>query len=163
MVSAHISSRIRSIFMASYPHWKTHQGGWSPLREEKNKYFPYFLSTGDNRQSQWTNSKPFHFERQWGSSAQIPVCLIDWAADIKHYWIFPKTWTVGFWNLTQLMKAALKFGRGKCFKCFKSLKWIWFYQVTKAFPWQSEKTALNWNQSTKEDHRVMLSWTLKCV
>lgn len=35
-------------------------------------------------------------------------CQFVWltvAADIKHYWIFPKTSAVRFWNLIQLMKA----------------------------------------------------------
>lgn len=128
-----------------------------PTEGEKNEvYFPYFLSTGDNWQSQWTNPKLLHFEQQWSSPAQILVCMTDWAADIKHYWIFPKTWTVGFWNLIQLMKPVLKIGREvpQMFQ-ISGLKWILFYQVTKAFPWQSEKQALNWNQSIKEVHRAL--------
>lgn len=114
MLSAHISSRILSVFMPSYPHGKTHQEGneadWGGRKNEE--YFPYFLSTGDNGQSQWTNPKLLQYKRQWSSSAQILVCLCDWAADIKHYWIFPKTWTARFWNLIQLMKAALEIGGG---------------------------------------------------
>lgn len=98
MLSAHISSRILSVFMASYPHGKTHQEGneadWGGGKKEV--YFPYFLSTGDNWRSQWTNPKLLHFEQQWSSSVLILVCMTDWAADIKHYWMFPKTWTAGF-------------------------------------------------------------------
>lgn len=56
-------------------------------------------------------------------SSASSVCLTGWAADIKHYWIFAKTWAAGFWNLIQLMKAVLKKLWGEGFKCFKSLGW----------------------------------------
>lgn len=109
MLCAHISLRILSVFIASYPHGKHIRMEMKPTEAKKTKHIsPYFLSTGDNGQSQWTNPKLLQYEQQWSSSAQIPVCLTDWAPHIKHYWIFAKTWTAGFWNLIQLMKAALK-------------------------------------------------------
>lgn len=86
---------------------------------KKRSISPYFLSTGDNGQSQWTNPKLPQYEQQWSSSARIPACLTDWAADIKHYWIFPKTWTAGFWNLIQMMKAVLKIGGREVLQMFQ--------------------------------------------
>lgn len=130
------------------PHGKTHHEenetnwGWNKKKKRRRKdYFSYFLSTDDNGQSQWTIPKLLPYEQRWSSSAQIPACLTDWAADIKQYWIFAETWAAGFfWNWIQLMKSASKIG-GEVLEMFhiSGLKWIWFYQVTVAFPWQSEK------------------------
>lgn len=103
MLSAHISSRMLSLFMASYPHGKTHQGAneanWGVKKKKNQPYFSYFFLTGNDGKSQWTDPKLFHSETQWSSSAQISVCLAELAADIKDYWIFPKTSTVGVFEI----------------------------------------------------------------
>lgn len=120
MLSAHISSRILNVFMASYPHGKTHKKGNEAEGEEEKKNITRHISLisyqqAENVQSQWTNPKQFHF---WAAmeliSSDSSVCLADLAADIKHYWIFPKTWAAGFWNLIRLMKAVLEIGGGGC-------------------------------------------------
>lgn len=150
MLSAHISSRMLSLFIASYPHGKTHweanEANWGV---KKMQYFPYFFLTGNDGQSQWTNPKLFHSEVQWSSSAQISVCLAELAADIKDYWIFPKPSTVGAFEIWHSWWKVHLETWGECFKCFKSLgwKWIWFYQVTKAFLKQSKKIDLHWNHT----------------
>lgn len=125
MLSAHISSRILSVFMASYPHGKTHQEGneadWWEKKKKKKKYFPYFLSTVHNGQSQWTNPKLLQYEQQWSSSAQIPVCLTEQQI-LNIIESLQRPGLQGFEIWYSWWKLHWKLG-GKCFKCFKSLGW----------------------------------------
>lgn len=110
MLSAHISSRILSVFIASYPHGKTHQEGNEAAKKTKSISLISYQEATIGR----VNERILNCPRISGSSSGPSVSdwLTDWAADIKHYWISAKTWTAGFWNLIQLMKATLKIGGG---------------------------------------------------
>lgn len=115
MLSAHISSRMLSLFISSYPpHRKKKKHISKEMKATEGGkirgVLPLFLI--NCRQWEEPINKSLTVSLWAGVGAlQLRVECV-WAADIKHYWIFPKTWTARIWNLIQLMKAVLKIGVG---------------------------------------------------